>query len=79
MKLNAEIGPGYKYFKYPDISEEVDENGNSLAGEYEGEVIALGKVDFSWRISDNARLTRRGVTIVSAPQNVAVVLCFMKI
>ena len=58
MKLNAEIGPGYKYFKYPDISEEVDENGNSLAGEYEGEVIALGKVDFSWRISDNARFTQ---------------------
>ncbi|WP_076920482.1 YdiY family protein [Pseudoalteromonas sp. SK18] len=58
MKLNAEIGPGYKYFKYPDISEEVDENGNSLAGEYEGEVIALGKMDFSWKISDNARFTQ---------------------
>jgi len=58
MKLNAEIGPGYKYFKYQDVSEEVDENGNSLAGEYEGEVIALGKVDFSWKISDNARFTQ---------------------
>ena len=58
MKLNAEIGPGYKYFKYPNASTEVDENGNSLAGEYEGEVIALGKLDYSWKISDNARFTQ---------------------
>lgn len=58
MWLNAEIGPGYKYFKYPDVSTEVDENGNSLAGEYEGEIIALGKLDYNWKISDNARFTQ---------------------
>jgi putative salt-induced outer membrane protein len=58
MRLSAEVGPGYKYFKYPDISTEVDENGNSLAGEYEGEIIALGKLDYSWTISDNARFTQ---------------------
>ncbi|KPM84255.1 DUF481 domain-containing protein [Pseudoalteromonas sp. ACER1] len=58
MWLNAEIGPGYKYFQYPDDSTEVDENGNSLAGEREGEVIALGKVDYNWQISDSARFTQ---------------------
>ncbi len=58
MWLNAEIGPGYKYFQYPDNSTEVDDNGNSLAGEREGEVIALGKVDYNWQISDSARFTQ---------------------
>ncbi|MCK8130682.1 DUF481 domain-containing protein [Pseudoalteromonas sp. 2CM39R] len=58
MWLNAEIGPGYKYFQYPDGSTEVDENGNSLAGEREGEAIALGKVDYNWQISDSARFTQ---------------------
>lgn len=58
MWLNAEIGPGYKYFKYPDVSTEVDSNGVSLAGEYEGEAIALGKLDYHWQISDNARFTQ---------------------
>ncbi|MGO2477310.1 MAG: DUF481 domain-containing protein [Pseudoalteromonas sp.] len=55
MWLNAEVGPGYKYFQYPDNSTEVDENGNSLAGESEGEIIALGKLDYNWQISDNAK------------------------
>ena len=58
MWLNAEIGPGYKYFQYPDNSTEVDDNGNSLAGEREGEAIALGKVDYNWQISDSARFTQ---------------------
>ncbi|MFC3033075.1 YdiY family protein [Pseudoalteromonas fenneropenaei] len=58
MVLNAEIGPGYKYFTYQDDSIEVDGNGNSLAGEAEGEPIALGKLDFSWQISDNAKFTQ---------------------
>ncbi|MDI4652091.1 DUF481 domain-containing protein [Pseudoalteromonas shioyasakiensis] len=58
MWLNAEIGPGYKYFQYPDDSTEVDDNGNSLAGEREGEAIALGKVDYNWQISDSARFTQ---------------------
>ena len=58
MWLNAEIGPGYKYFQYPDNSTEVDDNGESLAGEREGEVIALGKVDYNWQISDSARFTQ---------------------
>ncbi|MBH0057978.1 DUF481 domain-containing protein [Pseudoalteromonas sp. SWXJZ94C] len=58
MWLNAEVGPGYKYFEYPNDSSEVDDNGNSLAGEYEGEVIALGKLDYNWQISDNARFTQ---------------------
>ncbi|MGO2076481.1 MAG: DUF481 domain-containing protein [Pseudoalteromonas sp.] len=58
MWLNAEIGPGYKYFQYPDTSSEVDENGNSLAGEREGEIIALGKLDYNWQISDNAKFTQ---------------------
>ena len=58
MWLNAEIGPGYKYFQYPNDSTEVDDNGESLAGEREGEVIALGKVDYNWQISDSARFTQ---------------------
>ena len=58
MWLSAEIGPGYKYFEYPDDSTEVDGNGNPLAGEFEGEVIALGKLDYNWQISDNARFTQ---------------------
>ncbi|MBH0038934.1 DUF481 domain-containing protein [Pseudoalteromonas sp. SWN166] len=58
MWLNAEVGPGYKYFEYPDDSSEVDDNGNSLAGEFEGEVIALGKLDYNWQISESARFTQ---------------------
>ena len=58
MWLSEEIGPGYKYLEYPDDSTEVDENGNPLAGEFEGEVIALGKLDYNWQISDNARFTQ---------------------
>ena len=58
MWLNAEIGPGYKYFQYPDDSTEVDKNGKSLAGEREGEVIALGKLDYKWQVSDNAKFTQ---------------------
>ncbi|KPH65156.1 YdiY family protein [Pseudoalteromonas porphyrae] len=58
MWLNAEIGPGYKYFKYPATSTAVDSDGVSLAGEYEGEVIALGKLDYTWKISDNAKFTQ---------------------
>ncbi|MBE0376729.1 DUF481 domain-containing protein [Pseudoalteromonas prydzensis] len=56
MWLNAEIGPGYKYFEYPEGS--VDDNGISNAGESEGEVIALGKLDYNWQISDNAKFTQ---------------------
>ena len=51
-------GPGYKYFQQPDDSTEVDDNGDSLAGEREGEAIALGKVDYNWQISDSARFTQ---------------------
>ena len=40
------------------VNKEVDENGNSLAGEREGEVIALGKLDYNWQISDSARFTQ---------------------
>ncbi|WP_199527077.1 DUF481 domain-containing protein [Pseudoalteromonas sp. bablab_jr004] len=58
MWLNAEIGPGYKYFQYPDDSTEVDDNGDLLAGERDGEAIALGKVDYNWQISDSARFTQ---------------------
>jgi len=58
MWLNAEVGPGYKYFEYPDDSSEIDDNGNSLAGEFEGEVIALGKLDYNWQISESARFTQ---------------------
>ncbi|WP_404341356.1 YdiY family protein [Pseudoalteromonas mariniglutinosa] len=58
MWLNAEIGPGYKYFTYPDDSSELDDNGLSLAGESDGEAIALGKLDYNWQISDNARFTQ---------------------
>ncbi|CCQ10327.1 conserved protein of unknown function [Pseudoalteromonas luteoviolacea B = ATCC 29581] len=55
MKLNAEIGPGYKYVKHQENSTDVDDNGMPLAGVREGEPIALGKLDFSWKISDNAK------------------------
>lgn len=58
MWLSAEIGPGYKYFEYPDSSTAVDEDGNLLAGETDSEVIALGKINYNWVISDNARFTQ---------------------
>ncbi|MEO2268658.1 DUF481 domain-containing protein [Pseudoalteromonas sp. YIC-656] len=58
MVLNAEIGPGYKYFKYPNDSTEMGEDGESLAGEWEGEVIALAKADYTWQISEGAKFTQ---------------------
>ncbi len=58
MVLNAEIGPGYKYFKYPNDSTEVGDNGELLAGEWEGEVIALAKADYTWQISEGAKFTQ---------------------
>ncbi len=58
MKLNAEVGPGYKYYQYQDDSTELDDNGLPLAGEHDGEVIALAKADFTWQISDAAKFTQ---------------------
>ncbi|QTH72600.1 DUF481 domain-containing protein [Pseudoalteromonas xiamenensis] len=54
MVLNAEIGPGYKYFEH----QESDDGSDPKAGEFEGEMIALGKLDFSWKLSDNAKFTQ---------------------
>ncbi|MDN3379104.1 MULTISPECIES: DUF481 domain-containing protein [unclassified Pseudoalteromonas] len=56
MWLNAEIGPGYKYFEFPEGS--VDEDGIPNAGESDSEIIALGKLDYNWQISDNAKFTQ---------------------
>jgi len=56
MWLNAEIGPGYKYFEFPEGS--VDEDGIPNAGDTDSEVIALGKLDYNWQISDNAKFTQ---------------------
>lgn len=58
MTLDAEIGPGYKYFKYQDYSTEVDKNGTPLAGKYEGEMIALAKANFAWQVSEAAKFTQ---------------------
>ena len=52
MWLNAEIGPGYKHFEFPEGS--VDENGIPNAGDTDSEVIALGKLDYNWQISDKS-------------------------
>ncbi|WP_440054204.1 DUF481 domain-containing protein [Pseudoalteromonas sp. T1lg65] len=58
MYLNAQIGPGVKRFEHQNDSTAVDDNGNPLAGESENEVIGVGKLDFEWQISDNARFTQ---------------------
>ncbi|BBN80367.1 hypothetical protein PA25_03520 [Pseudoalteromonas sp. A25] len=58
MYLNAEVGPGIKRFEHHNSSTTVDENGNSLAGQSENEVIAVGKLDFNWQVSENARFTQ---------------------
>ena len=58
MYLNAEIGPGIKRFEYQEDSSELDENGNSLAGQSESEEIGVAKLDYNWQISDNARFTQ---------------------
>ena len=58
MWLNAEFGPGYKFFEYSDDSTQVDDNGNLLAGESDSEIIALGKLDYNWQISESARFTQ---------------------
>ncbi|MBQ4834217.1 DUF481 domain-containing protein [Pseudoalteromonas sp. MMG010] len=58
MWLSAEVGPGYKFFNYSDSSTAEDDNGNLLAGTSESEIIALGKLNFDWTISDNARFTQ---------------------
>ena len=51
MYFDAEIGPGYKYFEKSQ-----DEDGNK--GDTEGEVIALGKVNFGWDITEYAKFTQ---------------------
>ena len=58
MKLDAEIGPGYKYFKHSETSTAKDSKGNLVAGETDGEAIALGMVNFKWQISEGARFTQ---------------------
>jgi putative salt-induced outer membrane protein YdiY len=54
MVLSAEIGPGYKYFEHQASDDPTDPK----AGEFEGEAIAVGKIDFNWKVSDNARFTQ---------------------
>ncbi|OHU90713.1 MULTISPECIES: DUF481 domain-containing protein [Pseudoalteromonas] len=58
MYLNAEVGPGIKRFEHHQDSTELDDNGNPLAGESESELIGVGKLDFNWQISKNARFTQ---------------------
>ncbi|CAH9052667.1 hypothetical protein PSECIP111951_00666 [Pseudoalteromonas holothuriae] len=58
MYLNAEVGPGVKRFEHQNDSSEIDENGNALAGTSESEVIGVGKLDFNWQLSENARFTQ---------------------
>ncbi|WP_105167324.1 DUF481 domain-containing protein [Pseudoalteromonas sp. T1lg23B] len=58
MYLNAEVGPGIKRFEHHQDSTELDDDGNSLAGESESELIGVGKLDFNWQISENARFTQ---------------------
>ncbi|WDE06349.1 DUF481 domain-containing protein [Thalassomonas viridans] len=50
--LDGEIGPGYKYFEYAKDSAALDSKGNLLAGTTDGEVIALGKLNFHWDINE---------------------------
>jgi len=56
MFFDAEIGPGYKYFEFPDQSK--DEQGNDISGKTDGEAIALGKVNFNWDITEYAKFTQ---------------------
>ncbi|KZN29530.1 hypothetical protein N480_07345 [Pseudoalteromonas luteoviolacea S2607] len=58
MYLDFEIGPGIKRFEYQDDSTETTPDGKSLAGETESEVIGVGKIDYEWQISDNAKFTQ---------------------
>ncbi|MBD1580985.1 DUF481 domain-containing protein [Pseudoalteromonas sp. S16_S37] len=58
MYLNAEVGPGIKRFEHHNNSSALDDNGNSLAGQSENEVIGVGKLDFNWQLSENARFTQ---------------------
>jgi len=56
MFLEAEIGPGYKYFEFPKDS--TDNNGIDNSGETDGEVIGQGKVNFEWTITEYAKFTQ---------------------
>ncbi|MEZ7206908.1 YdiY family protein [Pseudoalteromonas sp. DY56-GL79] len=58
MYLNAEIGPGVKRFEHQDDSTELDDDGELLAGTSESEFIGVGKLDYQWQISENARFTQ---------------------
>ncbi|WDE12792.1 DUF481 domain-containing protein [Thalassomonas haliotis] len=50
--LDGEIGPGYKYFEYAKDSAALDSDGDLLAGSTDGEMIALGKLNFNWDINE---------------------------
>ena len=62
MWLNAEIGPGYKYFQYPDTQHPRRRKWRfTCRREVIGEVIALGKLDYNWQISENATFYPTGL------------------
>ncbi|SFC52629.1 DUF481 domain-containing protein [Pseudoalteromonas denitrificans] len=56
MFFDAEIGPGYKYFEFPEGS--TDKKGVSNEGDNKGEPIGLGKVNFNWNITEYAKFTQ---------------------
>lgn len=56
MLFTVDVGPGYKHFEYPKGSE--DEKGNDRSGQTDNEMIAVGKADFSWNITEYAKFTQ---------------------
>jgi len=51
MYFDAEIGPGYKYFEDP-------KKKDGTKGDTYDEAIVLGKVNFSWDITEYAKFTQ---------------------
>ena len=66
--LDAELGPGYKYFEYAKDSAERDSNGKLLAETTDGEMIALGKMNLLWDINEHVKF-RQGVAIEYGSSN----------
>ena len=58
MTLGFDFGPGYKYFQYSESNGDLFKDGRPKAGEKDDEWIAVGKADFNWTISDNAKFTQ---------------------
>lgn len=58
MTLSFDVGPGYKYFEFAKSNTEFFDDGTPKAGETDSEIVAVGKVDFNWDLTEYAKFTQ---------------------